>query len=413
MNAQLTKVPQGAPPAPPANKKKSVRQWMESDEFKLEMLKVLPKHMTPDRMARIALTAAMKNPKILQCTVESIMQCMLTCSQFGLEPDGRRAHLIPFEDRANKVILCTLIIDYKGLVELAIRSGKVAHLHADVVREGDLFEFSIGEIKEHVPWFLRRDSDKPAEVGRDIAAYAFARMKDGSTAVAVLSIEEIYAIRDGSQGWKAFDKGITKQSPWDPQNWVSEQEMKKKTALRRLTKMLPLSPEFRDAIDIDDDEPQVRMVNVTPKTSFLAEPTKPEVQTDPTQTAQQLPPPVDSDDGFSGAPSFDEDRKVPAEKTNAQPPSPPQPAVQPPPVQQQQPPPHEPIKSDSPMSPQEQLEVLIAGIYGASFETFKTWAIGAGFMKPDAVAAGFADLGVALCTKLLKNPAGLKMALVA
>lgn len=412
MNAQLTKVPpQGAPVASPANAKKSVRQWMESDEFKLEMLKVLPRHMTPDRMARIALTAAMKNPKILQCTVESIMQCMLTCSQFGLEPDGRRAHLIPFEDRNAKTIVCTLIIDYKGLVELAIRSGKVAHLHADIVREGDLFEFSIGEIKEHVPWFLRRDADKPAEVGRDIAAYAFARMKDGSTAVAVLSIEEIYAIRDGSQGWKAFEKGITKQSPWDPQNWVSEQEMKKKTALRRLTKMLPLSPEFRDAIDIDDDEPQVRMVNVTPKTSFLPEPTRSDTGTAPTQNTQQLPPPVDHE-GFNGPPSFDEDRKAPAEKTNAQPPSAPQPPVQQPSVQQQQPPTHEPTKSDSPMSPQEQLEMLVAGIEGASFATFKTWAVGAGFMKPDSVAESFADLGVALCTKLLKNPAGLKVALV-
>lgn len=230
----------------------TLETWLESDGFRAMVAKALPRHLTPDRFLRVALTAVLRTPKLSQCTQESVTQCLLQCSQFGLEPDGRRAHLIPFDDKRNNRTICTLILDYKGLVELAMRSGLVSHLHADVVRDGDLFSYSLGEIREHVPWFLRRDADKPSEAGPDIAVYAFARMKDGASAVAVMSIDEVYAIRDGSQGYKAWKAGYVKSSTWDPDNWVAEQEMKKKTALRRLTKMLPLSPEFRDAVEADD-----------------------------------------------------------------------------------------------------------------------------------------------------------------
>ena len=246
--------------------RKDVKSLLEGPLFRVEIAKVLPKHMTAERMIRVALTATMKTPKLLQCTADSLTRCMLDCSALGLEPDGRRAHLIPFEDNRNNVMICTLIIDYKGLVELAMRSGLVSYLYADVVREGDLFEFSLGEIKRHVPWFLRRDEEKPAEAGQDIAVYAYARMSNGSSAVAVMSIDEVYSIRNNSQGWQAFKKGFTKKNPWDPSDWVSEQEMKKKTALRRLCKMVPLSPEFRDAVEKDDasEDPIEKAVNVTP-----------------------------------------------------------------------------------------------------------------------------------------------------
>ena len=280
---ELTRRPQGATaPATTSAARKDVKSLLEGPAFRAEIAKVLPKHLTPERMIRVAITATMKTPKLLQCTADSLTRCMLDCSALGLEPDGRRAHLIPFEDKRAGTTICTLIIDYKGLVELAMRSGLVSHLYADVVREGDLFEYSLGEIKVHVPWFLRRDADRPAEAGADLAVYAFARMTSGASAVAVMSVDEVYSIRDNSQGWQAFKKGFTKKNPWDPSDWVSEQEMKKKTALRRLCKVLPLSPEFRDAVEKDDEEdPIAKVVDVTPKAPLFTAP----------KAAPQVPPP--------------------------------------------------------------------------------------------------------------------------
>ena len=288
--------------------RKDVKSLLEGPLFRAEIAKVLPKHLTPERMIRVAITATMKMPKLLQCTADSLTRCMLDCSALGLEPDGRRAHLIPFEDKKKGTVICTLIIDYKGLAELAMRSGLVSYLHADVVREGDLFDYSIGEIRGHSPWFLRRDEDKPAEPGQDIAAYAIARMKDGSTMCAVMSMDEVYSIRDNSQGWKAFKAGYTSQCPWDPSNWVSEQEMKKKTALRRLSKLLPLSPEFRDAVEKDDEVEE--LLNVTPKPAQIAAPlfTAPQMQADP------LPSDPEPDPQFH-PPAVPDPGKAPAQQT--------------------------------------------------------------------------------------------------
>lgn len=231
---------------------KTISTLLEAPSFKEAVAKSLPKHLTADRFVRVAVTAIARTPKLALCTRESLFACLYQLSAFGLEPDGRRAHLIPFEDKRNNKIICTVIVDYKGLAELVYRSGVVSYLHADVVREGDVFEFSKGELRQHVPWFLRRDAERPESAGTIFAAYALARMKDSSEKAEVLALSEVMSIRDNSQGWRAFKAGYAKQSPWDPKNPVSEQEMMKKTAFRRLTKWLPLSPEIRDAVESED-----------------------------------------------------------------------------------------------------------------------------------------------------------------
>lgn len=245
---------------PPASKPEggsqqlTIKQQLMSPAMQAQIGAALPKHITAERMCRVAMTAITKSPKLAQCTQASFFTALLNLSQWGLEPDGRRAHLIPFENKRANTVECQLIIDYKGYAELIYRSGLVSYLHADVVREGDLFAYDKGELRQHVPWFLRKDANKPKEAGKIYAVYAMARMKDGSEKADVLSVDEVYAIRDGSQGWFAFQKGWAKQSPWDPNKPVSEQEMMKKTAFRRLSKWLPLSAEVRDAMDSDDDD---------------------------------------------------------------------------------------------------------------------------------------------------------------
>jgi recombination protein RecT len=193
-------------------------------------------------MARVAVTAVMRSPKLLQATPESLLSCLMQCSQFGLEPDGRRAHLIPFENRNKGTVECTLIIDWKGLAELALRGGTIAKLHADLLCDKDEFEYDLGDILHHKVNFR-------VPRGEPYAAYALAVTKTGEKFVAVMTKDEIEAIRDKSQGWKAFKAGYAKQSPWQD----SPGEMWKKTAFRRLSKWLPLSPEIRDAVEVDDE----------------------------------------------------------------------------------------------------------------------------------------------------------------
>ena len=112
-------MPQTEPPGKELAKtpKSLIRDVLQGEEFKRQIARALPRTMSPERFARIALTATYKNPKLLNCTRESLLQCLMELSAIGLEPDGRRAHLIPFKDQ------CTLIIDYKGIAELIRRNG--------------------------------------------------------------------------------------------------------------------------------------------------------------------------------------------------------------------------------------------------------------------------------------------------
>lgn len=237
----------------PTKKAATLKDLILGDGFKEAVRQAVPKHLTPDMMLRVVVTQLTKNPKLAQCTQESFCSCVLTCSQVGLPPDGRRAHLIPFENKKKGITECTVIFDYKGLSELVYNAGVVSYLHSDVVREGDLFSYSKGVLKEHVPWFLRRDAERPEEAGAVYAVYSLANMKDGGEKCEVLAASEVISIRDNSQGWRAFKAGYAQQSPWDPKNPVSEQEMFKKTAFRRLSKWLPLSSEVRKAFDAEDE----------------------------------------------------------------------------------------------------------------------------------------------------------------
>jgi recombination protein RecT len=209
-------------------KKSDVRSLIESDAFKAQIQKALPKHLTPDRFIRVAVTALTRTPKLAECTQASLFNSLLTCSQLGIEPDGRRAHLIPYGKD------CQLIIDYKGLAELAMRSGAVSNLHADVVCDADVFVYDRGAVTDH-----KIDFRKPR--GKVYAVYAICRFKDGSEKAEVMSADEVESIRKRS---KAGQSG-----PWVT-DW---NEMAKKTAFRRLSKWLPLSPEYRDALDHDAD----------------------------------------------------------------------------------------------------------------------------------------------------------------
>lgn len=205
----------------------SLKKLIASPYAKEQFSLALPKHLTVDRFIRVALTALNKNPKLLGCTQESVMACMMDCSSLGIEPDGRRAHLIAYGDK------CTLIIDYKGLIELAKRSGDVKSWSAMLVCEKDKFTWENGAITHSINWLEDR--------GKPLAVYSHVVMADGQHEYEVMTLAEVDAIRNRS---RAGSSGP----------WVTDYaEMAKKTVIRRHSKRLTLSPEFRDAEAKDGD----------------------------------------------------------------------------------------------------------------------------------------------------------------
>lgn len=201
-----------------------LRTFIESDKVQAEIAKALPQICTPERFLRVSMTAITKTPKLLECERTSFVAALLDCASLGIEPDGRRAHLIPFFNKKKNITECQLIIDYKGLVELVMRSGKIRLLHADKICDNDVFEYNAGKIIEH-----KIDFKKPR--GKAYAYYSYAEMKDGSQKSEVMTLEEINGIKSRS-----------KSQSFGP--WVTDfDEMAKKTVFKRLSKWLQLSPE--------------------------------------------------------------------------------------------------------------------------------------------------------------------------
>ena len=237
-------------PATPQVAKKPIDTFRKLlDMMRPQLSMALPKHVDIDRMVRICLTTVQRTPKLLDCTRESLLSCIVQCAQLGLEPDGLLGHayLIPFNNRRQingqwkSVLECTLIVGYKGLLKLARQSGEIASISARVVHKADKFEYSYGLVETliHVP----SDEEDPGPVTH---AYAIFRLKDGSHHFDVMTAREIDRIRDKSKGYQAEKE----KSPWT----TSYDEMAKKTVLRRASKMSPASIEDKTARAIAMDE---------------------------------------------------------------------------------------------------------------------------------------------------------------
>jgi recombination protein RecT len=219
-----------------------VRDLLEKS--KNEIAKVLPKFITPERVARIALTTLRKNPKLLECDPSSFLGAVMQASQLGFELDDNLglAYLVPFYNKKRGVKEVQLILGYRGLIELARRSGKLRSISARIVYENEpfLIEYGLLENLKHTPL-------PPSKRGDNIkGVYAVGTMSDSSTVFDFLWAEELEDIKKAALA--KSEKFSSSSSPWS----THEEEMMKKTVIRKMMKYLSLSPEVTKAAIIDE-----------------------------------------------------------------------------------------------------------------------------------------------------------------
>jgi recombination protein RecT len=228
-------------------------------------------HIRPELLLKVALNCITKSEKLMRCTANSIYGCLLQAAELGLEPGSALglAHLVPYKES------CILIVDYKGYIELAYRSGLVSGVDSFVVYEGDRFDFSEGVklVLKHTPDFASPNYGDPLKITH---AVSLIWIKGSSHPVyAVVARKEIEGIRKRSAAAK---------SDFSP--WVSDYaEMAKKTAIRRAMKKAPKSTEMRKALALenqndvgqnigpifDGDVEEVVIEKEVTKTSLLAD----------------------------------------------------------------------------------------------------------------------------------------------
>ena len=225
------------------------------DRMVPQFKRALPDHISADRMARLALTEIRTTPKLLTCDQRSLLGSLMKASQLGLEPGILgHCHLFPFRGEVK------LIVGYRGLVDLARRSGRLQDIQAVAIYAGDKFEHEHGGDKRFV-----YQKELKLDRGSVYAYGAYARLRGGGLEFVVLRKDEVEALR----------QGIGKHAYWDDSPWTTHfDEMAKKTAIRALSKMLPMSTEFRQAEMADGQTFSVSdagdVIDINPEDAKLA-----------------------------------------------------------------------------------------------------------------------------------------------
>lgn len=224
---------QNVPAKQPAQAQ-TVMALLESPDVKSKLAMAIPKHLTVDRLLRVAMSAIRVNPTLLKCTPQSLVACVMGCAQLGLEPEPflGQAYLVPYKKNKKlpngqweTTMEAQLIPGYRGYIALARRSGEVQTVMAQAVFANDTFRLRYGveSTIEHEP----AEGDRGPFKG----AYVVFKYKDGSYSFDYMSKADIDKIRARS---KSADKGP----------WVTDyEEMAKKTVIRRHIKLTPLAVE--------------------------------------------------------------------------------------------------------------------------------------------------------------------------
>jgi recombination protein RecT len=213
------------------------------NQKKGELAKMLPKTLSIERLLKVAQIAATTTPALAKCDVPSLVGAIGQCAQMGLEPNTvlGHAYLVPFNTKRKDangaerwVNSVQVIIGYKGLIDLARRSGQIVSIAAHEVCESDHFElvYGLDEKLNHTPAMGER--------GKVIGFYAVAKLKDGGYCFEFMSLHQVQEIMKATQSKGGY-------GPWK-EHFI---EMGRKTVIRRLAKYLPLSIEFQTAAALD------------------------------------------------------------------------------------------------------------------------------------------------------------------
>ena len=204
---------------------------------------LLPKNVKPEKFEALVIAAVSGNPKLLECSRESLWRACVQGAELGLSlnPTMGEADILPVWNNRIRGNEAQFRPRFKGLMKLAMQSGEVTSIRTVIVHENDHFEVIEG---------LRRDLiHKPALKNRGEMTHVYCvwTLKGVSEPqFEVLDREQVYKIR-GRSSSKNKEGNVV--GPWV----TDEPEMWRKTVVRRASKYMPISCEaFVKAVAVDN-----------------------------------------------------------------------------------------------------------------------------------------------------------------
>lgn len=212
----------------------------------------LPSHISPEKFVRVVQTALGQNPELANLDRNSLFAACVKAAQDGLLPDGKEAALVKFGGQVQYLPMVN------GLLKKIRNSGELATITSHVIYKHDEFKFWVdgdGEHIEHRPLFF-------GERGPAVGVYALAKTKDGATYYEIMTMEQIKAVENSSR---------SKNGPW---SGPFRDEMLRKTAIRRLSKRLPMSTDLETVVERDDEMYDITPAKIEPEPKIVEKKSK-------------------------------------------------------------------------------------------------------------------------------------------
>lgn len=240
----------------------------------------LPNHISVEKFQRVLQTAINSTPGLIEATKTSVLGACMKAAQDGLLPDGREGAIVTFTSNGVKQAQWMPMIG--GILKKMRNSGEIASVTSQIVYENDQFDYYIDDEGEHI-------SHRPlmfGERGKKLGAYSLLKTKDGAIYIECMDVKQIEAVKNVSR---------SKNGPW---SGPFEEEMWKKTTLRRLSKRAPMSTDIEQQLHSDDDlfmpekEVKGKATPVAPKTEALPPPAPTPVEAEIVEEAPPAPAPA-------------------------------------------------------------------------------------------------------------------------
>lgn len=200
-----------------------------------ELAVACSKHVQPETVIQVINLCCYKNRKILDCDRPSILHSVIqgTSLGFSFHPSAGEAYLVPRFNKKLNLMICEFQPGYQGLCKLARESGKVLAVQAVLVRGKDTFR--VTRINGEADVFHEENTSAMSEPITHVYAWAKLAGVD-KPMVETMEIAEVEYIRSRST--------TPEEGPWQ----TDYGEMTKKTAIRRMSKMLPKTPQLTTAL---------------------------------------------------------------------------------------------------------------------------------------------------------------------
>ena len=140
-----------------AQQRIGITAYMSNDAVKAQIEKAIGRNS--DQFVTSIISAVNANPQLQECTNASILSAALVGQSLKLSPSPQlgQYYFVPYKNNRTGTTEAQFQIGYRGMYQLAIRSGQFKKLNALAIKEGELVNFN--PLEEEIEILIDRQNN--------------------------------------------------------------------------------------------------------------------------------------------------------------------------------------------------------------------------------------------------------------